>query len=61
MIGCVFRDAVSFNSDSYGGSASDKQIIELSDIIKPESNMFLPKYSIMYMADRNYLRLWMYL
>ena len=43
MTGCGFRGAVSFNSDSYGGSASDRQIIESSDIIKPESNMFLPK------------------
>lgn len=34
----------------HGGSASDRQIIEFSVIIKPESNMFLPKDSVM--ADR---------
>jgi hypothetical protein len=50
MIGCTPRGAVSFISDSFGGSTSDRQIIESSDIIKPESNMFLPKDSIM--ADR---------
>jgi hypothetical protein len=50
MIGCTPRGAVSFMSDSFGGSASYRQIIESSDIIKPESNMFLPKDSIM--ADR---------
>ncbi|XP_062614575.1 uncharacterized protein LOC134276331 [Saccostrea cucullata] len=50
MIGCTPRGAVSFISDAFGGSASDRQIIECSDITKPESNRFLPKDSIM--ADR---------
>lgn len=50
MIGCTPRGAVSFISESFGGSASDRQIIECSNIIKPESNMFLPKDSRM--ADR---------
>lgn len=50
MIGCTPRGAVSFISESFGGSASDRQIIECSNMIKPESNMFLPKDSIM--ADR---------
>lgn len=50
MIDCALRGAFFSISDSYGGPASDRQIIESSDIIKPESNMFLPKYSIM--ADR---------
>lgn len=50
MIGCTPRGAVSFISESFGGSASDRQIIECSNIIKPESNMFLPNDSIM--ADR---------
>ncbi|XP_062598931.1 uncharacterized protein LOC134260373 [Saccostrea cucullata] len=50
MVGCTPRGTVSFISDSYGGSVSDRQIIERSDLIKPELRHFKKKDSIM--ADR---------
>lgn len=50
MIGCSPRGTISFISDSYGGSASDRQIVERSDLVRPEMNKFNPKDSIM--ADR---------
>jgi hypothetical protein len=50
MVGCTPRGTVSFISDSYGGSASDRQIIERSDLVKPELKHFRKKDSIM--ADR---------
>lgn len=49
MIGCSPRGAVIFISESYGGSTSDRQIIERCDLVKNEDK-FLPGDSIM--ADR---------
>jgi len=34
MVGCTPRGAVVYVSDAYGGSASDRQIIERSDVVK---------------------------
>ncbi|KAK6171721.1 hypothetical protein SNE40_018159 [Patella caerulea] len=48
IIGCSPRGLVSYLSDSYGGSASDRQIIERSTLVN--NNMFESKDSIM--ADR---------
>ena len=48
MIGCTPRGTASYISDSYGGSASDRQIIEKSPL--HELHMFERKDSIM--ADR---------
>jgi hypothetical protein len=48
MIGITPRGAVSYVSDSYGGSASDRQIIERSELL--DQGKFEPKDSIM--ADR---------
>lgn len=45
MVGCTPR-----GTSSYGGSASDRQIIERSDLIKPELKHFRKNDSIM--ADR---------
>ncbi|XP_062617077.1 uncharacterized protein LOC134278804 [Saccostrea cucullata] len=50
MIGCTPRGAVSFISKAYGGSASDRQIIENSDLLNPDLKMFEKGDSIM--ADR---------
>lgn len=47
IIGISPRGVVTYISDTYGGSASDRQIIEQSDLLK---NVFEPKDSIM--ADR---------
>lgn len=49
MIGCTPRGAVCFVSDSYGGSTSDRQIIERSPLCN-KSDMFTSGDSIM--ADR---------
>lgn len=51
MIGCTPRGLVSFVSESYGGSASDRQIIERSALLN--GDMFSPNDSIM--ADRGIL------
>ena len=48
MIGISPNGVVTYISPSYGGSASDRQIIERSELLKP--GMFKPKESIM--ADR---------
>ncbi|XP_033762333.1 uncharacterized protein LOC117343891 [Pecten maximus] len=50
MIGCTPRGAVSYVSQSYGGSASDRQIIENSELLDPQRNLFERGDSIM--ADR---------
>jgi hypothetical protein len=50
MIGCTPRGTASYISDSYGGSASDRQIIEKSPLLQHELHMFERKDSIM--ADR---------
>lgn len=50
MIGCTPRGTVSYVSDAYGGSASDRQIIEKSELLQLNLNLFEPKDSIM--ADR---------
>ncbi|XP_048242560.1 uncharacterized protein LOC124133758 [Haliotis rufescens] len=50
MIGCTPRGAVSFISESFGGSASDRQIIEQSPLLNPSHGMFEKQDSIM--ADR---------
>lgn len=46
MVGCTPRGTVSFISSSYGGSASDRQIIERFDLIKPELKHFRKNDSI---------------
>ena len=48
MIGCTPRGAVSYVSDAYVGSTSDRQIIERSELL--DRKMFEPNDSIM--ADR---------
>jgi hypothetical protein len=48
MIGCSPRGVVTYVSPSYGGSASDRQIIEVSNLL--DKSMFCPGDSIM--ADR---------
>ncbi|XP_071138862.1 putative nuclease HARBI1 [Mytilus edulis] len=53
MIGCSPRGAITFISDSYGGSASDRQIIEKSNLLDPASQSFEKGDSIM--ADRGIL------
>lgn len=50
MIGCTPRGTVSYVSAAYGGSASDRQIIEKSTLLQPDQHMFDRKDSIM--ADR---------
>ena len=40
MIGCNPKGAVTFISDSFGGSASDRQIIEKSSLLDPRSKPF---------------------
>ena len=50
MVGCTPRGTVSYVSDAYGGSASDRQIIEGSTLYLNRRNMFQGKDSIM--ADR---------
>lgn len=49
MIGCTPRGLVSYVSDAYGGSTSDREIIERSDLCK-STTMFEKKDVIM--ADR---------
>lgn len=49
MVGCTPHGAVSFISDAYCGSASDRQIIERSDLLK-DKDKFQDHDSIM--ADR---------
>ena len=49
MVGCTPNGSVSFLSDAYGGSTSDWQIVERSELCK-EKNMFVKGDSIM--ADR---------
>lgn len=49
MVGCSPRGLVTYVSDSYGGSCSDRQIIERSTLVNDPS-LFQPKDSIM--ADR---------
>lgn len=53
MIGCSPRGAVTFISDSYGGSVSDRQIIEKSSLLDPLSKPFEKGDAIM--ADRGIL------
>ncbi|XP_071171650.1 uncharacterized protein [Mytilus edulis] len=50
MIGCTPRGTVSYVSDAYGGSANDRQIIEKSELLQLNLNLFEQKDSIM--ADR---------
>ena len=49
MVGCTPRGLISYVSDAYGGSTSDRQIIERSELMKSK-NMFSKKDTIM--ADR---------
>ncbi len=49
MVGCTPRGSVSYISDAYGGSASDRQIIERSTLVSSSSPL-MPGDSIM--ADR---------
>lgn len=53
MIGCSPRRALTFISDSYGGSASDRQIIEKSNLLDHASQSFEKGDFIM--ADRGIL------
>lgn len=50
MIGCTPKGAVSYVSETFGGSASDRQIIEQSELVDPTKNFFHSGDSIM--ADR---------
>lgn len=50
MIGCTPKGAVSFVSKAYGESASDRQIIENSELLNPDLKMFEKGDSVM--ADR---------
>ncbi|XP_062599736.1 uncharacterized protein LOC134261311, partial [Saccostrea cucullata] len=50
MIGCSPKGAITFISDSYGGSASDRQKIEKSCLLEPTLKLFEKGDSIM--ADR---------
>ena len=50
MLGITPSGAVSFVSSSYGGSTSDRQIIERSSLVDPNFNLFSRGDSIM--ADR---------
>ncbi|XP_021369784.1 uncharacterized protein LOC110460901 [Mizuhopecten yessoensis] len=50
MIGCTPRGAVSYVSPAYGGSTSDRQIMENSELLDPKRDMFDKGDSIM--ADR---------
>ena len=50
MVGCSPRGVITYVSESYGGSASDRQIIEDSDLVDQNSKMFVSGDSIM--ADR---------
>lgn len=50
MIGCTPKGAVSFVSKAYGKSASDRQIIENSELLNPDLKMFEKRESVM--ADR---------
>jgi hypothetical protein len=50
MIGCTPRGTVSYISDCYGGTVSDRQIIEKSDLLKKYLEQFDKGDSIM--ADR---------
>ena len=50
MIGCTPRGTVSYVSDCYGGSVSDRQIIEKSDSLTQDLQQFEKKDSII--ADR---------
>ena len=52
LVGCTLRGSVSYISDAYGGSASDRQIIERSELCT-QNGKFSPKDSIM--ADRGIL------
>ena len=52
LVGCTPRGSVSYVSDAYGGSASDRQIIERSELCT-QNGHFSPKDSIM--ADRGIL------
>ena len=47
MIGCSPKGAVTFISDSFGGSASDRQIVEKSCLLDPTTEMFEKGDSIM--------------
>ncbi|CAC5392327.1 unnamed protein product [Mytilus coruscus] len=49
MIGCTPRGTVSYVSDAYGGSASDRQIIEKSELLQLNLNLF---EQVSIMADR---------
>ena len=44
------KGTVSYISDSYGGLASDRQIVERSELVQPEFNKFRRRDSVM--ADR---------
>ena len=50
MIGCSPKGAITFISDAYGGSASDRQIIEKSELLNADNDMFESGDSIM--ADK---------
>ena len=41
MIGCSPRGAITFVSDDYGGSASDRQVIEKSSLLDPNKKKCL--------------------
>lgn len=50
MVGCTPKGVVSYVSPSYGGSASDRQIIERSELLDPTNKLFDSGDSVM--ADR---------
>lgn len=47
MIGCTPKGAVSYVSETFGGFASDRQIIEQSELVDPTKNFFHSGDSIM--------------
>ena len=47
MVGCSPRGVITNVSESYGGSASDRRIIEDYDLVDPISEMFVSGDSIM--------------
>lgn len=52
MIGCTPKGAIIFVSKAYGGSASDRQINENSELLNPDLKMFEKGYSVWYHGSR---------
>lgn len=51
MINCTPKGVVSFVSKAYGGSASDRQIIENSELLNSDLKMFEKGDSVMAVQD----------